>query len=109
MKISSEYINENNLHVATIRVLVDVMGGGCSFWLDDVKKAILTEYQTIREALRIVCESTEFVAEKEFITEDEILMDFIHAHKETHEDEYYLEEQVVSKFFNSTVEIESKL
>ena len=109
MKISSKYKNENNLHVATIAVLVDVIGGGCAYWLDDVKKSILTEYKTIRETLRIVCKGTEFIAEKEWITEDEIMIDFTHVYRNTHEDEYYLEAPVISKWFNSTIEVESKL
>lgn len=109
MKVSSQYKKENNLHVATIEILVDIMGFGCEYWLSDVKESILSEYPTIRETLRIACKGTDFIAEKEWITEDEIMTDFTHVFRSKHEDEYYLEAQKTSKCFKSTIEVESKL
>jgi hypothetical protein len=109
MKLSKQYKKENNLHVATVEILVDLFGGGCRYWQEDVRKDILSTYQVVRQSIRLLCDRTDFTAEKEWITDDEIMIDFEHIYRWQHDDEPYINDKTSKWFVSTDTDCESKL
>lgn len=108
MEISNDFKTEKNVHVTAILIVIEIMGC-CKYWEKDTIKKILDNYEIARMATVILCKGSKLIAHDKWIKEKEIMIDFTHAYKSIHEDEYYLKKGVVSKWFSSTIKEKSLL